>query len=145
MATKTSSLFALCYAVEVDIDAPPDRVWARLTDAAGFPAWNATVTSLEGPIALGQRLAIRVPISDRTFTPTVTEFVPGERMVWSDGFWPMFRGVRTFRLTDVGGRTRFVMEERFEGVMLPMIARTLPDFVPVFDRYAADLVRACAG
>ena len=34
------------------IAAPPERIWALLTDAAGFPVWNSTVTSLKGRIAL---------------------------------------------------------------------------------------------
>jgi hypothetical protein len=65
-------------------------------------------------------------------------------MVWSDGFYPMFRGTRTFTLAPEGPGTRFHMAERFEGLMLPMIKGSLPDFGPIFDQYAADLVRACA-
>jgi hypothetical protein len=41
--------------------------------------------------------------------------------------------------------TGFEMEEVFRGVMLPMIKRSLPDFGPVFDRFAADLKKACEG
>jgi hypothetical protein len=80
----------------------------------------------------------------RTFKPKVVEFDPPTRMVWADGFAPMFRGVRTFTLADAGtGLTRFRMEEVFSGLMLPMIKGSLPDFGPVFDAYAADLKRAC--
>lgn len=46
----------------------------------------------------------------------------------------------TLRL--VGRVTEFEMSEVFTGLMLPMIAGSLPDFVPVFDQYAADLKRA---
>ena len=35
--------------------------------------------------------------------------------------------------------TRFQMTEVFSGIMLPLIARKLPDFGPIFERYAADL------
>jgi hypothetical protein len=35
--------------------------------------------------------------------------------------------------------TDFVMEERFSGLMLPLVKRSLPDFGPIFERYAADL------
>jgi len=34
------------------------------------------------------------------------------------------------------------MTETFAGIMLPLIGRTLPDFEPVFDQYAADLKTA---
>jgi hypothetical protein len=31
------------------------------------------------------------------------------------------------------------MSETFSGLMLPMIAKRLPDFGPIFERYTADL------
>lgn len=39
------------------------------------------------------------------------------------------------------GSTDFAMEERFPGLMLPLIRGSLPDFRPVFERYALDLKR----
>ncbi|MBX7190543.1 MAG: SRPBCC domain-containing protein [Sandaracinaceae bacterium] len=143
MADKTESLFSLRYAVTVSIAAPPSTVWAKLTDAKGFPSWNSTVTSIEGPIVLGQKLAIRVPVSDRVFSPKVVVLEPEQRMVWRDGFFPMFEGARTFTLTREAAGTRFDMDEHFRGAMLPMIKGSLPDFAPIFDRYAADLKAAC--
>src|SRR5262249_49712024 len=95
-------------------------------------------------IALGQRLAIVVPIApERTFRPRVITLVPNEVMVWRDGFAPMFRGTRTFTLTARGaGETEFAMTEVFSGLMLPLVRRSLPDFGPAFEAYAADLQRA---
>ncbi len=37
------------------------------------------------------------------------------------------------------------MKEQFSGLMLPMIKGSLPDFAPVFERYAEDLRRAAEG
>lgn len=146
MAEKQETTFSLVYAVRVTIPASPATIWARLTDAAAFPTWNSTVTRIDGTIALGQKLAIQVPAAPgRTFGPKVTAFEPEQRMVWSDGFYPMFRGTRTYTLTPAGDATEFTMEERFEGVMLPLIKGSLPDFAPIFDRYAADLVEGCRG
>jgi hypothetical protein len=133
------------YAVTESIRAAPSAIWAKLTDAKNFPAWNSTVESIEGDIALGTKLKIRVPIAPgRVFSPTVVELTTNERMVWRDGFAPMFQGARTYTLTPRGdGVTEFSMVERFRGLMLPLIKGSLPDFRPVFDRYAADLKRAC--
>ena len=39
------------------------------------------------------------------------------------------------------GSTDFVMQEHFSGLMLPLVKRSLPDFRPVFERYAGDLQR----
>lgn len=145
MSEKTATTFSLRYAVSRRIAAPPARVWARLTDATQFHVWNSTVERIDGEIALGQRLAIRVPIAPgRVFRPRVAELVPERRMVWRDGFAPMFQGERTFTLTPCDEGTDFEMVERFSGAMLPMIKGSLPDFGPVFDQYAADLASACA-
>ena len=141
-AEKTESAFRMSYGVSIDIAAPPAAVWARLVDAKAFPSWNSTVTSIEGTIAKGEKLAIKVPVSDRTFTPRVVELEPEKKMVWADGMAPMFRGERTFTLAPGASGTTFSMVETFAGLMLPMIKGSLPDFRPVFDRYAADLKRA---
>lgn len=142
-AHKVASAFRMECAVAITIQAPPQRVWSLLTSAADFPRWNSTVDSIEGEIALGQRLVLRVPIAPkRTFKPRVTAFEPDRRMEWSDGAAPMFRGVRTFTLSPSGdGGTDFSMVEVLSGIMLPLIKKSLPDFGPPFERYAADLKR----
>jgi len=54
----------------------------------------------------------------------------------------VFKGVRTFELRARGdGSTDFTMAERFSGVILPLIRRSLPEFGPIFVRYANDLKR----
>jgi hypothetical protein len=138
--TGTRSTFAIRCGVEVNIRASGSDVWSLLTDAKGFPRWNSTVTAIEGQIREGERLRVSVPGSARTFTPTVSGVVPNERMTWTGGFAPMFKGVRTFALKPRNdGSTDFVMEERFSGLMLPLIKGSLPDFGPIFERYASDL------
>jgi len=140
LSKKTTSTFRMEVRVRINIHASPAKIWALLTHAADFPRWNSTVTSIAGNIVEGAKLELRVPISDRTFSPRVTELVPQARMVWSDGMAPMFKGERTFTLTPrEDGSTDFEMVEVFSGVLLPVIKRSLPDFAPVFDRYALDL------
>jgi len=128
--------------VEVSIRSSPDRIWALLTNAQDFPRWNSTVTSIDGEIRGGHRIRIHVPGTDRTFTPLISNLVPAAHMTWTGGFAPLFKGVRTFELTPRrDGSTTFVMEERFSGLMMPIAGRAMPDFGPVFERYAADLKR----
>jgi hypothetical protein len=142
-ATKTATTFRMDCAVAITIQAPPERIWALLTNAADFPRWNSTVTRIGGTIAEGEKLALEVPAAPgRTFKPKVTALEPGRRMVWSDGMAPMFKGVRTFKLVpQPDGSTHFTMEEVFSGIMLPLIKGSLPDFAPSFEAYAADLKR----
>jgi hypothetical protein len=140
--TQARGTFSLVCGVEVNILADADTIWSLLTDAGDFSRWNSTVASIEGQIREGERLRLRVPGSGRTFTPRVSGVVPKQRMIWTGGFAPIFKGVRTFDLRRrPDGSTDFAMEERFSGLMLPLIHASLPDFGPVFQRYAEDLKR----
>ncbi|HTP49663.1 MAG TPA: SRPBCC domain-containing protein [Anaeromyxobacteraceae bacterium] len=142
--TQTRGAFSMACGVAVNIRASAERVWGLLTDARGFPLWNSTVASIEGEIREGNQLRLHVPGTDRTMTPRVSGVVPCERMTWTGGFAPIFKGVRTFALTSRNdGSTDFAMEEHFSGLMLPLVKGSLPDFGPVFERYANDL-RAAA-
>jgi len=126
--------------VEINIRARVEIVWNLLTDAKGFSRWNSTVTSIEGQIGDGEHIRVHVPGTDRTFTPTVSDVVPGRRMVWSDGVSHIYRGVRTFVLTPRDdASTDFRMEECFSGVVFALTKRMLPDFRPIFEAYASDL------
>jgi hypothetical protein len=130
--------------VSTSIKAAPAEVWSALTDVERHNAWNSTVDELTGPIELGQRLAIKVPVAaNRTFRPRVVVFEPSTRMVWQDGAPGIFRGTRTFTLSPENSGTLFSMTEELKGFAVPMARRSLPDFAPVFDQYAADLKGAC--
>ncbi|HEX3761367.1 MAG TPA: SRPBCC domain-containing protein [Kofleriaceae bacterium] len=140
--TQTSRTFRIQCAAAIHVRATPQRIWSLLTNAADFPRWNSTVTRISGTIAQGERLALEVAAAPgRTFRPRVARLEPERLMVWSDGFAPMFKGVRTFSLAPSGGGTTFSMVEVLSGVMLPMIKGSLPDFGPSFQAYAVDLRR----
>ncbi len=143
-ATRTQSLFRMQVAVQISIKAQPDKIWALLTNAQDFPRWNSTVQSIEGTISLGQTIKLKATIApQRTFTLKVTRLEPHTVMIWQDGSLPFFRGIRHYTLMPKNdGTTNFSMAETFSGLMLPMIAGSLPDFRQSFEQYAADLKRA---
>jgi uncharacterized protein YndB with AHSA1/START domain len=142
-ATSSKSTFSRVCSVSINIRAKPEKIWALLTNAANIPQWNSTVISLEGRIALNETVKLKSTSSpDRTFNLKVSEFIAPTKLVWEDGFAPMFKGVRTYVLTPKGdGTTDFSMTEIISGLMLPMIGGSLPDFKPTFEQYAADLKR----
>jgi uncharacterized protein YndB with AHSA1/START domain len=141
-AFERDGVFRSEWGVSIAVGAPAARVWALLTDAADFPRWSSTVTRIQGRIALGERLKIKVPSSDRSFGVEVSELVLEQRMVWSGGAALLFKGVRTFTLTPrPDGGVEFSMVEVMSGVMLPLIKSSLPDLAQPFEQFAADLKR----
>ncbi len=142
-AQVTKSMFRMEYAVSGVIQAKPERIWSLLTAAADFPRWNSTVQSISGRIADGEKIALKAKIApDRVFNLKVGDVTANRSMVWRDGTAPMFTGVRTFTLAPAGdAATTFSMAEVYSGIMLPMIAGSLPDFRASFEQYFADLKR----
>ncbi len=124
------------------IRATPGKIWALLTDAASYPAWNPTVERVEGRIALQQKVKVFTKLSPgRAFAVKVTAFEPAKTMVWTGGMpLGLFKGVRTFRLTPHGnGTVEFAMQEVFSGLMAPLIEKSIPDLQPAFDQFALAL------
>ena len=124
-----------------EIAASPEKVWQLLTDADGMLRWNSTLTSMAGTIGPGGHVRMEVPEAPgQVFEIEVSTFTPPREMVWTQGNPIFFRGVRTYRLTPQPvGTTKFEMIEVFSGFALPMAGSRLPDFRPIFERYAADL------
>jgi hypothetical protein len=130
------------YESEALIDASPDTIWAILTDAPAYGAWDSGVDRVEGAIAPGETIKVHSQASPgRAFPVKVTDYRPATGMTWSGGMpLGLFRGVRTFTLAPQdGGRTRFHMREEYTGPLLPIIWRTMPDLGPSFEQFARGL------
>jgi hypothetical protein len=141
IATTTATTFRRTTAIEIRVAAKAEIIWAMLTNAGDFPRWNSTVTNIEGPIAQGQKLALKVKLDPkRVFKPKVKVFEVNSKMTWEDGQAPFFKGVRTYTLTpNSDGSTTFSMVETMGGLMFPMAAKSIPDFKATFEQYVKDL------
>ena len=132
------------YHVARRIEAPVDRVWALLTDASTYRAWNRAVVSIQGPITKGATISLVSIVNPRrSFNLTVTEMTPPTRMVWGDAMpLGLFKGERTYRLEGVGGATEFSMTELLSGPLSGLITRTIPDMTDSFNQFADGLKAA---
>jgi hypothetical protein len=124
-----------------DIAAPPDAVWAVLTDGAGWSSWDSGVDGVEGRIAAGATITVRSKAAPgRAFPVKVVTFDAPRTMVFSGGMpLGLFTGVRTYRLTPTGPGTRFEMREEYSGPLLPLMWRSMPDLGPSFAQFANGL------
>jgi hypothetical protein len=132
------------FSVKTRINASPEAIWSILTDAPRYTEWDPGMEKTEGRIGAGEKFKVFAKASPgRAFAITVTEFEPNRAMTWTSGMpLGLFKGERTFRLTpQPDGQTEFSMQEVFSGLMLPLIGRSLPDFNPIFEQFAAALTR----
>jgi carbon monoxide dehydrogenase subunit G len=72
--------------VTVDISAPPEVVWAVLSDVESWPAWTASISSVRpsspDSLQVGSRVRIKQPRLPATVW-TVSDFVERERFTWT--------------------------------------------------------------
>ena len=129
------------FETSAEIAAPPDTVWAALTDGAGWSSWDSGIDGIDGTIAPGATITIRSQAAPgRAFPVKVTTFDPPRRMVFSGGMpLGLFKGVRTYSLTPSGAGTRFEMREDYSGPLLPVMWRSMPDLGPSFAQFASGL------
>jgi hypothetical protein len=99
------------------------------------------LTTIEGKIALSERVSFEVPEAPgQTFSPRVGAYDAPKSMVWRLNRWPLLVSDRTYRLTPgPHGTTELSIDEVFQGLLLPPIAQSLPDFGAMFERTATDL------
>ena len=106
-------------------------MWAVLTDTASYPEWNPFVRRLSGELRAGSRLEAEIaPPGGRamTFKPTVLAAEPERELRWLGHLLApgIFDGEHSFRLEALAdGRTRFVQSERFHGILVRPLRKTL--------------------
>ena len=116
---------------EIEIDAPAERVWTVLIDFEKFPDWNPFIRSILGHPQVGSRLDVLLGASGTRpmrFRPTVKAVVPNRELRWLGriGLPRLFDGEHIFQIEPLGPlRSRFVQRERFRGLFVPLLARSL--------------------
>ena len=120
---------------EADIAAPPQRVWAVLTDFASYEQWNPFITALEGEPQVGAPLRMRTkPPGRRENSITARVLVARwpRHLRWEGIFltpW-LFAGTHILELEPRNGGTHLVNREEFRGVLAPLLLRFLGPGLP---------------
>lgn len=123
---RGASFLAHQLETEVEILAPPSRVWEVLTDTAAYPAWNPVIVRLEGQLAPGQMVTFENRSGGRSmvFQPTVLEATPDRTLRWLGRLWlpGLFDGEHFFELTETApGVTHLRHGEQFRGLLVPLV------------------------
>ena len=116
----------------IDIGAPPRRVWTVLVDFPSYRLWNPFVRSIEGSPREGETLKVFIqPVggAGMTFRPRVLRAVPDQELRWLGRVVlpGLFDGEHFFKIEplDEGRRTRFIHGERFSGLLVPLLRKSL--------------------
>jgi len=123
----------------VDIKAKPERVWEVLTDFARYPEWNPFIREASGAARVGETLTLRMfPEGGRpmTFKPKVLVAEEGAELRWIGRLIlpGIFDGEHRFALSAQGDGTRVVQSEKFTGLLVPLLGKTIDGTVENFRR-----------
>lgn len=106
------------FAITVDIAAPPERVWAVMSDPEGWPQWTRSVKKIvlldPPPIRVGHRARIHQPRLPPALWK-ITRYEPGRSFTWVS--WAPGVNVVAHHLVepaDVG--TRATLSIRYDGL-----------------------------
>lgn len=118
----------MLYRSECTIAAPPERVWAVLTDFAAYPEWNRFTPriDLEGPLAAGSTVALHTRLRGRIQVQReqVRRVDEPRELVWGVRF-PLgaIRAERVQRIEPTEDGCRYVSEDRIEGPLSFVVER----------------------
>lgn len=124
---------------EVEIEAPPSRVWAILSDFPSYPQWNPFIKRIQGDARPGTRLEVLIEppgAKGMTLRPTVLAATPDKELRWLGHLLipRVFDGEHQLLISSLGDqRTRFTQREVFRGLLVPftggILAKTEQGFV----------------
>ncbi len=106
---------------EIRIEAHPRKVWAVLTDFARYGDWNPYIIEVDGPLAPGSELRLRLahiagkPPTDGVVTLTGASF---PKMRWEGGHpdRSILKGDHVFHCEAIDSSCRFHHFEQFSGL-----------------------------
>lgn len=116
------------FVAEVEIAAPPERVWDVLVDLPRYPEWNPFTVAVRSTLRPGYpvELTVRMSRFGRTLVQReeIREVTPPHRLRWGMtlGLRALLRAERIQTLEALpGGRTRYRTEDTIAGALGPAV------------------------
>ncbi|MCU0424090.1 MAG: SRPBCC domain-containing protein [Candidatus Kapabacteria bacterium] len=116
---------------DVEINAPPEKVWKTVIDFQRYREWNSQLQYLGGEVKPGGRLHLKLSAQGAEpyeFTPIVSYWEENKRFAWlaETGLPRIFDGEHFFELQDIGnGKTLVINREEYRGI-LSLVMKNLP-------------------
>jgi hypothetical protein len=116
---------------EIEILAPPERVWAILADTDKYPEWNPLITRVSGQLVPRARPKVTIKLPSgmgMKIRPEILAFERPREIRWRGHlFVPgIFTGEHSFVIETISpGRCRFLQNERFTGILIPLFGKMI--------------------
>ena len=122
---------------EIEITAPPAKVWSLLTDINKWQEWSPVINKSSGSASLGSKLNITMMGKEEgkggpTYSPIITELNEPKSFRWRAhmmaGF--IFTNDKIFELEKTEAGTRLIHKELFSGLLAPLFCGQMEKSVP---------------
>ena len=122
---------------EIDISAPPEKVWKIITDIDQWHEWSPIINKSSGTSSVGAKLDITMmgkePGSNGpTYKPTITHLEENKNFTWSAhmmaGF--IFTNGKILELEATTNGTKLTHSETFKGLLAPVFCGQMEKSVP---------------
>ena len=104
---------------EILIEAPPEDIWATITDPTSYPNWNPIFVAYEGEFAEGNQVALQMKMGEGDPTRVevkVKDYVPNEWMHQGGGIPLVLTYDHNWHLEAVPEGTKVTQYEYYTGV-----------------------------
>lgn len=118
---------------ELFISAPPEKIWAAITDFEKYREWNELIPQIKGKCEKDEKVLLRLRNPDNSgrlqgFYPRI--FILDENKMmglkWRLFFIPgIFDGVHYFRLSPAGSGTLFTHGATYSGLLANKMRQTI--------------------
>jgi uncharacterized protein YndB with AHSA1/START domain len=109
--------------LEIEVNAPPAKVWSLLVDAPSWPKWEKQISAVNSSGPLSAAKSFTWTSGDQEIKSQVQLFEPQTRLAWT-GTAMSAKAIHLWELKEQpGGRTLVMMKESMDG---PLIARLFP-------------------
>jgi hypothetical protein len=125
----SSKLFKITTSVEISADTR--TIWNILRDFEKYGEWNPFIRSIKGDQDVGARLTVFLQPSGTRgmrFKPRLLQFSEERGIRWLGrlAIPGLFDGEHSFAMSkNADGSVRFVQEETFRGILVPLLRRSL--------------------
>jgi hypothetical protein len=122
---------------EIEISAPPSKVWSIITDVNKWQEWSPIINSSQGETSVGSKLSITMMGKEEgkdgpKYSPIITELNAPTYFRWRAhmlaGF--IFTNDKIFELEETKTGTRLTNTETFKGLLSPIFRGQMEKGVP---------------
>ena len=122
---------------EIEISAPPSKVWGIITDVNKWQDWSPIINSSQGETSVGSTLSITMMGKEEgkdgpKYNPKIIELTEPNYFRWRAHMLAefIFTNDKIFELEETNTGTRLIHTETFKGLLAPIFCGQMEKGVP---------------